>query len=108
MADEKKLVAQTLVGLPSGESVPQTTRGWLPVGCPKCSETGYKGRIGVFEGIAMDAAVERIIRENPSEREIREAAKPQGLLTMPQDGVLKALAGVTSLAEVERVVGFSE
>ena len=62
----------------------------------------------MFEGIAMDSAIEKIIRENPSEREIRAAGKPQGILTMPQDGVLKALAGITTLEEVERVVGFSE
>lgn len=107
-ADEKKLVEQTLANLPAGEVPPQTARVWKPSGCVQCSETGYKGRIGVFEGIVMDGAIEKIIRENPSEREIREAGRPQGLLTMPQDGVLKALAGVTSLDEVERVVGFSE
>ncbi|OHA19000.1 MAG: hypothetical protein A3C08_03750 [Candidatus Taylorbacteria bacterium RIFCSPHIGHO2_02_FULL_47_18] len=107
-AYEKKLVEQVLAGLPKEESVPQTARAWKAVGCDKCSQTGYKGRIGVFEGIVMDSAIEKIIRENPSEREIRATGKPQGLLTMPQDGVLKALLGITSLEEVERVVGFNE
>lgn len=107
-AEQKKLVEQMLTGLPADEHASQTAKAWKPVGCDKCSQTGYKGRIGVFEGIVMDGAIEKIIRENPSEREIRAAGKPQGLLTMPQDGVLKALAGVTSLEEVERVVGFSE
>ncbi|TSC84519.1 MAG: Uncharacterized protein G01um101417_184 [Parcubacteria group bacterium Gr01-1014_17] len=107
-AEQKKLIEQTLAELPVGESAPQTAKAWKPVGCAQCSETGYKGRIGVFEGIAMDSVIEKIIRENPSEREIRAAGKPQGLLTMPQDGVLKALAGITSLEEVERVVGFNE
>jgi len=107
-ADEKKRVESVLAGLPSEEVAPQTAKAWKPVGCDKCSQTGYKGRVGVFEGIAMDSAIEKIIRENPSEREIRAAGKPQGILTMPQDGVLKALAGITTLEEVERVVGFSE
>jgi len=56
----------------------------------------------------MDSVIEKIIRENPSEREIRAAAKPQGVMTMPQDGMLKVLSGITSLEEVERVIGFYE
>ncbi len=107
-AEEKKQIEQTLANMPAGEAVPPQMKLWKPVGCSKCSETGYKGRIGVFEGIAMDAAIEKIIRENPSEREIRAAALPQGLMTMPQDGILKALAGISSFEEVERVVGFNE
>jgi type IV pilus assembly protein PilB len=52
----------------------------------------------------MDGAIETILREKPSEREIAEAAKPQGIPTMPQDGILKVLRGVTSLEELRRVV----
>jgi type II secretory ATPase GspE/PulE/Tfp pilus assembly ATPase PilB-like protein len=70
---------------------------WRPAGCDKCSFTGYKGRISIYEGILMDAAIEDIIRLNPSEREIREAAKPQGILDMRQDGIVKCVQGVTSL-----------
>ena len=56
----------------------------------------------------MDRAIEAILRENPSEREIKEAAKPQGLLDMRQDGIVKTMNGVTSLSEVERAVGLNE
>jgi type II secretory ATPase GspE/PulE/Tfp pilus assembly ATPase PilB-like protein len=82
---------------------------WRPTGCDKCTFTGYKGRISIYEGIKMDRAVEAVVREgNPSEREIREAARPQGILDMRGDGLMKTLAGITSLDEVERAVGFSE
>jgi type IV pilus assembly protein PilB len=85
---------------------PQTL--WRAKGCEKCSFTGYKGRISIYEGILMDRAVEEVLRENPSEREIKEAALPQGILDMRQDGIVKAIKGVTSMDEVERAVGFSE
>jgi type IV pilus assembly protein PilB len=81
---------------------------WRPVGCEKCSFTGYKGRVSIYEGILMDRAIEAILRENPSEREIKEAAKPQGLLDMRQDGLVKCINGMTSVSEIERAVGLDE
>lgn len=78
---------------------------WRAKGCAKCSGTGYRGRIGVFEIILMDDTIEQLVFQKPSEVEIREAAKKQGQITMRQDGILKVLTGVTDLAEVERVVG---
>ena len=81
---------------------------YRPVGCEKCTFTGYKGRISIYEGILMDRAVEGVLRENPSEREIKEAAKPQGMLDMRQDGIVKVLNGITTLDEIERAVGLEE
>jgi type II secretory ATPase GspE/PulE/Tfp pilus assembly ATPase PilB-like protein len=81
---------------------------WKPVGCEKCSFTGYKGRVSIYEGILMDRSVEAILRENPSEREIKEAAKSQGILDMRQDGIVKTIAGMTSLSEIERAVGLED
>jgi len=78
------------------------------VGCDKCNNTGYKGRIGVHEGILADEAIEKIITENPSEREIERAAVPQGILTLAEDGIVKVLKGITSLEEIERVVELGE
>ena len=56
----------------------------------------------------MDRAVEESLRQNPSEREIKEAAKPQGMLDMRQDGIVKTINGITSLTEIERAVGLEE
>jgi type II secretory ATPase GspE/PulE/Tfp pilus assembly ATPase PilB-like protein len=81
---------------------------YRPIGCEKCTFTGYKGRISIYEGILMDRAVEGVLRENPSEREIKEAAKPQGMLDMRQDGIVKVLSGITTLDEIERAVGLEE
>lgn len=76
------------------------------VGCPQCDGTGYKGRIGIFEGIQMTHEIENLLENNniPSERDVWYAAREQGILTMGEDGVVKLLNGVTSYDEVERVV----
>ncbi len=81
-----------------------TTKVWQHVGCPKCNMTGYKGRIGIYEAIVMDENIENMLREDPSEREIKKAALPQNILDLRQDGILKILQGVTTLEELERVV----
>lgn len=77
---------------------------FTPVGCEKCNHTGYRGRIGIFEAILNDQEIEKIIPENPSEREIKQIAKKQGILSMRQDGVIKILKGITSFEEVLSVV----
>jgi type IV pilus assembly protein PilB len=73
-------------------------------GCATCGNTGYKSRVGIFEAILMTDAVEEVVLRDPREHVILEAAKPQGIPTMVQDGMMKVLQGETSLAELERVV----
>lgn len=73
-------------------------------GCVKCNNTGYKGRVGIFEAFLIDEPIERLITKGALESDIQEAALSQGMLTMAQDGVLKTIEGVTSLEELERVV----
>lgn len=79
-----------------------------PVGCDKCNGTGYKGRIGIFEAILTDEAIEKVMPENPSEREVKQIAKKQGLLSMRQDGIVKIINGITSIEEVAGVVDLLE
>lgn len=79
-------------------------RIYKPVGCPSCSNTGYKSRVGIFEAIVMDAAVEKTLVTNPSEREVREAAAGQGIPTLREDGIIKMLEGITSLEEIGKAV----
>jgi type II secretory ATPase GspE/PulE/Tfp pilus assembly ATPase PilB-like protein len=78
-----------------------------PVGCDKCHQ-GYKGRIGVFEAIYTDENLEKIMPNNPSEREIKKIGNMQHTLNMKEDGVIKVMNGVTSLAELESVVDLEE
>ncbi len=73
--------------------------------CDHCHGTGYRGRVGLFEAMLMDESVARQLTANPSARELRSASLAQGILEMMEDGVIKVLDGVTTMAELERVVG---
>lgn len=81
---------------------------WAAKGCPLCNNTGYKGRIGIYECIKTDENIEKIITQSPSERDIKKIAQQQGLLDMKEDGLIKILQGTTDFAEVESVVDLIE
>jgi len=73
-------------------------------GCAKCSQLGYRGRIGIYEIMTMSPKIEKIIFANKaSEVELQEIAVANGMVTMVQDGLLKALQGITTVEEVFRV-----
>ena len=72
--------------------------------CEACHQTGFKGRIGIYEIFTLTPAIEKMILVgNVGESEIRAAAQAGGMITMAQDGLLKALDGITSVDEVFRV-----
>jgi type II secretory ATPase GspE/PulE/Tfp pilus assembly ATPase PilB-like protein len=73
-------------------------------GCDACGFTGFKGRIGVMEGIRVDDAVEHALLTDPRETNILAAARSQDIPSMQQDGIMKVLAGITSLDELARVL----
>lgn len=73
-------------------------------GCEECSKTGYKGRIGIFEAIIMTPEIETTLLGNPSEREVRNAAKGQKIPSLREDAIIKMLEGLTSFDEIGRVV----
>jgi type IV pilus assembly protein PilB len=73
-------------------------------GCDECNNLGYRGRIGIYEILAMSADIEKVILSGAvSEYQMRDIAKAAGMITMAQDGVLKALDGLTTVDEVFRV-----
>lgn len=73
-------------------------------GCDKCNNSGYKGRIAIYEVIDVDDPMHAIVADQKgNEGEVRKAAMAQGMVTMKQDGILKVLKGITTLTEVERV-----
>ena len=86
----------------------QVLNVYEPVGCEKCNNTGFKGRIGVYEIIKTDADIEKVTDENPSEREIKKIAEKQHIFDMKEDGIIKVLKGVTSLAELRTSVDLLE
>jgi type II secretory ATPase GspE/PulE/Tfp pilus assembly ATPase PilB-like protein len=71
-------------------------------GCRRCNFKGYLGRIGIFEILVMNDRLAELVRKKPSERELEKEASRQGMLTMRQDGIIKALKGITSLEEVSQ------
>ena len=102
-------IETTVNGIEDRSVIPaDRSKMWVPVGCDKCNHTGYKGRIGIYEAIIMNKSVELAVQRSASEREIWDAAKGQGILTMKQDGVLKVLDGTTSLEELERVITLTD
>ena len=81
---------------------------WKPVGCAKCNNIGYKGRIGIYEAILSDDSIIEIMPMNPSEDEIKAVASKQGILDMKEDGLVKAVAGITTIEEVKKAVDIYE
>jgi len=75
-----------------------------PVGCEHCGGSGYRGRRGIFEVLAMDERIRRAVGKPVDTGAIREAARASGMTTMLADGLAKAARGVTSVREVLRVV----
>ena len=105
----KKDIEDTLSSIEDKSEIPQNVdKMWVSVGCEKCHNTGYKGRIGIYEAIRTNGVIETAIENNPSEREIWNATKGQGILTMKQDGVLKVLSGTTSFEELQRVISIKD
>ncbi len=101
----KAAVAKVLEGLRDKSAVPKDVNlVYEPVGCSFCNNTGFKGRIGVFEAVVVDDEMDDLLRTSPSEADIQAIQRKKDILMMHEDGVLKAFNGVTSLDEVERVV----
>jgi len=77
---------------------------WEPVGCKSCRHSGYSDRIGVFEVLQMTEGLSELIyRKQFSESEIAKEAKKQGMISMRQDAILKALQGITTIEEVLQI-----
>jgi type II secretory ATPase GspE/PulE/Tfp pilus assembly ATPase PilB-like protein len=72
-------------------------------GCEKCRDTGYKGRMGIFEIFEIDDEVRHMINENLSTGQLRKRARELGMRSLREDGIRKVLAGLTTAAEVIHV-----
>lgn len=84
--------------------VPSKLEFYHSVGCKECNGIGYKGRLGVYEVFVVSEAIEQLIGNGASATEIRKQAVEEGMITMAQDAILKALTGATDIEEVFRVV----
>jgi type IV pilus assembly protein PilB len=73
------------------------------VGCNKCNHVGYLGRIGIYEVLVVSEKIAKQILEHGTTQEIEDQSRLEGMITMKQDGYLKAVEGITTLEEVLRV-----
>ncbi len=87
-----------------GKSLDDTVKLYRPKGCIACSNTGYKGRQGVFEFMTVTPEMKDLIIRRASVFEIKELAMKQGMHTLRQEGVDKILNGITSVEEILRVI----
>lgn len=87
----------------SGVEAPKEYKFFHSPGCESCNHTGYKGRIGIYEVIIKSDLLEKMIMSSASTSDIRKAMIQEGMVTMMQDGLIKALQGITDVAEVFRV-----
>ncbi len=72
-------------------------------GCKSCNQTGYKGRLGIYEVLEMIPSISELVIKKASSEEIKEQAVKEGMITMLQDGFLKIQSGLTTLEEIMRV-----
>jgi type IV pilus assembly protein PilB len=72
-------------------------------GCPRCNQTGYRGRIGIFQLLTMDEELESLAVQKAPREEIERAAMGNGMRTLWDDGLAKVAAGLTSVEELARV-----
>lgn len=95
----KRTAKQELISRIPGE-VLQNPQFYEPVGCEHCDNTGYKGRVGIYEILEITQNIKKMIIEGASATIINEVAIQDGMISLEQDGIIKALNGVTTLAEV--------
>jgi type IV pilus assembly protein PilB len=72
-------------------------------GCPRCNQTGYRGRIGIYQLLAMSETLETLAVQKASREDIERAAIGEGMRTLWDDGIAKVAAGLTSVEELARV-----
>jgi type II secretory ATPase GspE/PulE/Tfp pilus assembly ATPase PilB-like protein len=76
---------------------------YRPSGCTECRDTGYRGRVGVFELLSFDDELRSLIQQSPTILDIRRLAEKKGIITLRRDALEKVVRGVTSVDEAVRV-----
>lgn len=105
---ELKLLKENLSGLPKEYNIPELNENTeipQPVGCAICNNTGYKGRVGIFEIFYLDDDIKALILKSPSMYDLKKIAQEKGMLFMKQEGFIKVLNGVTTIEEVVDATG---
>ncbi len=87
----------------AGLSMATDIEAYEPVGCPRCNNSGYRGRVGIYSVMTLGERLKEMTIAHAAEPEIATVAREEGMLTLREDGVVKVRAGMTSLEEVLRV-----
>lgn len=88
----------------AGFAVDRRTTAYRPTGCPACMNTGYRGRMAIYEIMQVSDAIKRLVVERADAAAIRARAEREAMRSLRHDGLGKVLAGMSSIEEVERVV----
>jgi type IV pilus assembly protein PilB len=94
---------ETSKGFVKAKSLWKDITFYKAVGCDQCSNEGYKGRRGIYEVLEVDNEIEKMISRSASTEDVEKKAKSKGMITMVEDGFIKAVAGMTSIEEILRV-----
>ncbi len=97
---EARLLAGGIVDFPSTMHI--------PVGCARCDNSGYRGRLGIYELLVLDEQMRACIRSTFRDDEIRNLARSGGMRLMQEDALQKVCAGITTIDEILRVVPFDQ
>jgi type IV pilus assembly protein PilB len=87
----------------AGLRVGTELEAYEPVGCGRCNQSGYRGRVGIYSVMRMSERIKEMVVAQPQEAEIAAVAREEGMLTLREDGLSKVRSGMTSLEEVLRV-----
>jgi general secretion pathway protein E len=98
----RRLVESGMMGAEAGRLL------FAARGCDQCGQTGYRGRVAIFEVLTMDAGMRSLLRQRPDPVEVERQARRQGMTTMYEDGLRKCLDGITSIEEVVRATSVQE
>jgi type II secretory ATPase GspE/PulE/Tfp pilus assembly ATPase PilB-like protein len=100
---DKVITALKNEGIVSKDSTIKTIPFYRPVTQTQ-DDDGYKGRVGIYEVLKLTPTIRELIMKSATPKQIEEQAKKEGMLTMLEDGIFKAVQGVTTIEEVLRVV----
>jgi type IV pilus assembly protein PilB len=100
---KRRIVIPVLALLEAGVRVGAEVEAYEPVGCGRCNQSGYRGRVGIFSAMELSEQLKEMTIARAAETDIAAVAREEGMLTLREDGVAKVRAGQTSLEEVLRV-----
>jgi general secretion pathway protein E len=95
--------AESLANLGLNKSVLKKTAFYRKKGCNLCMQTGFRGRIAIFEIMVVDDDIKRLVLKTSDANQINEMSLKQGMITLQQDGIAKVMEGITTIEEVLRV-----